>query len=134
MLLKDVTDARADYDKALALADALAEADPQNATARRFQSLSAEATSALKELETVIPLLETIVEANSQDAKSRRRVANATTMLGSARLAAGQPAEARQAWQRSRELTLVMIDEGMRVEQMQLDLAEIDSLISSISE
>ena len=95
---------------------------------------SGDASSALKELETVIPLLETIVEANRQDAKSRRRVANATTMLGRALLAAGQPAEARQAWQRSRELTLAMLDEGMRVEQMQSDLAEIDSLISAILE
>ena len=92
------------------------------------------ATSAVKELETVIPLLESIVEANRQDSKSRRRVANATTMLGRALLADGQSAEARQALERSRQLTTAMIDEGMRVEQMTLDLSEIDGILASIIE
>ncbi len=92
---------------------------------------SSNALSAVKELETVIPLLESMVEANRQDAKSRRRLANATTMLGRALLEDGQPANARLAFERSRKLTTAMIDDGMRVEQMQLDLTEIDELLSA---
>ena len=95
---------------------------------------SSNALSAVKELETVIPLLESMVEANRQDAKSRRRLANATTMLGRALLEDGQPANARLAFERSRKLTTAMIDDGMRVEQMQLDLTEIDELLSATVE
>ena len=90
------------------------------------------ATLAIKELETVIPLLESIPEANRQDAKSRRRIANAVTMLGRAFLSEGQTENARNAFERSRMLTIAMIDENMRVEQMQLDLEEIDSLIKGL--
>ena len=95
---------------------------------------SGNAQSALSELKTVIPLLESIVEANLQDAKSRRRLANAVTMLGRVLLTDGQHVQARQALERSRILTIAMIDEGMRVEQMQLDLTEIDQLISTALE
>ncbi len=101
--------------------------------AEAYQRLG-EAPSALREFETVIPLLELIVDANRQDAKSRRRLANAITMLGRAFLGDGQPVKARAVLERSRQLTVAMIDEGMRVEQMQLDLAEIDELISAIVE
>jgi eukaryotic-like serine/threonine-protein kinase len=93
---------------------------------------SGDSPSALKEFEIVIPLLETIVEANRQDAKSRRRLSNATTMLGRALLADNHSAEARKALERSRQLTTSMIEEGMRVEQMILDLAEIDEILASI--
>ena len=55
-------------------------------------------------------------------------------MLGRALLADGQSAEARQALERSRQLTTAMIDEGMRVEQMTLDLSEIDGILASILE
>ncbi len=95
---------------------------------------SGNAQSAQSVLKTVIPLLESIVEANRQDAKSRRRLANAVTMLGRVLLADSQTAQARQAFERSRLLTTAMIDEGMRVEQMKLDLSEIDELISTAVE
>ena len=95
---------------------------------------SGNTTSAITEFETVIPILETVVEANRQDAKSRRRLSNAITMLGRSLLADGQSAKASQALERSRQLTKAMIEEGMRVEQMQLDLSEIDELIASISQ
>ena len=92
------------------------------------------ATTASKECETVILLLESIPESKRQDATSRRRLANATTILGRALLADGQSAKARQTFDRSRELTTAMILEGMRVEQMQLDLSEIDELIATTIE
>jgi hypothetical protein len=53
-------------------------------------------------------------------------------MLGRALLSEGENARARDAFERARQLTLSMIDEKMRVEQMQLDLSEIEGLISSI--
>ena len=89
-------------------------------------------STASKELEIVIPLLESVPEANRQDATVRRRLSNATTLLGRALLADGQIPKARQTFERSRLLTTAMIDEGMRVEQMKLDLSEIDELLSSI--
>ena len=89
-------------------------------------------STASKELEIVIPLLESVPEANRQDAKSRRRLSNAITMLGRSLIAEGQTVKARNALERSRQLTNAMIDEGMRVEQMKLDLSEIDELLSSI--
>ncbi len=93
---------------------------------------SGNALSALKECETAILLIESIPESNRQDATTRRRLANATTMLGRTQLSAGETSKARDAFARSRQLTTAMIDEDMRVEQMQLDLSEIDSLILSI--
>lgn len=238
MLLKDVATAQSDYKIALALADDLARIDPQNATARRFQSMSAEvladvaisqnqlddallyaersldisielaakdptdgqmqrdlyicyakvakvhlarkdfdaclrnlffalnavkiakdqqpeslqaimdhnsvllriaeahleagdAASAVKECETVILIHESIPESNRQDGTLRRRLANTYTMLGRALLADSQPVQALQTLEHSRQLTNTMIDEGVRVEQMQLDLTEIENLIST---
>lgn len=90
------------------------------------------AALATRELEKVIPLLESVPEENRQDAKSRRRLANAITMSGRAYLASGEPQKARNALERSRQMTVAMIEEGMRVEQMTIDLSEIDELISSI--
>lgn len=90
------------------------------------------AALAARELEQVIPLLESVPEENRKDAKSRRRLANAITMSGRAYLASGEPQKAKNALERSRQMTVAMIDEGMRVEQMTIDLSEIDELISSI--
>ena len=95
---------------------------------------SGDASLAIKEFAIVIPLLESVPEANRQDAKSRRRLANAITLLGRAFLADGQKSKAREALERSQILTKAMIDEGMRVEQMQLDLSEIDELILTTKE
>jgi tetratricopeptide (TPR) repeat protein len=93
---------------------------------------SGNALTAKTELETIIPMLESVPEANRQDAKSRRRIANAITMLGRALLAEGDIQRAREAFERSRKMTIAMIEEKMRIEQMQLDLSEIEGLISSI--
>ena len=93
-----------------------------------------DAPAASKELEIVIPLLESVPEVNRQDAKSRRRIANAYTLLGRSFLLQTEGTKARDVLDRARKLTVAMIDEGMRVDQMQVDLAEIDSLISSLSE
>lgn len=92
------------------------------------------AASASHDLGIVIPLLESIPESNRQDAKTRRRLANAITMLGRTLAEQAQTAKARTAFERSREMTVAMIEEGVRVEQMQLDLEEIDSLIASTNE
>jgi len=93
-----------------------------------------QAQTASKECETVILLLESIPESKRQDAQSRRRLSNSITMLGRALLVVGQPEKARQALERSRQLTIAMIEDGMRVEQMQLDLTEIEELIATIVE
>lgn len=92
------------------------------------------AALAARELEKVIPLIESVPEANRQDAKSRRRLANAITMSGRAYLASGESLKAKNALERSRQMTVAMISEGMRVEQMTADLSEIDVLISSIKQ
>ncbi len=92
------------------------------------------AALAARELEKIIPLLESVPEANRQDANSRRRLANAITMSGRAYLESGEPQKAKNALERSRQMTVAMIDEGMRVEQMTIDLSEIDELISSIEQ
>lgn len=93
-----------------------------------------DAASAVKECESVILIHEAIPEANRQDATLRRRLANTYIMLGRALFADNQRAKALQSLQHARELTQSMIDEGVRVEQMRLDLAEIDTFISSMDE
>lgn len=92
-----------------------------------------DAPYATKELEVVIPLLESVPEVNRQDAKSRRRIANAHTLLGRSLILQGQVAKAREILNRARQLTVAMVDEGMRVEQMQIDLLEIDSMLEPLN-
>lgn len=93
-----------------------------------------DAPSASRELEIVIPLLESVPEDNRQDAKSRRRIANAYTLLGQSLILQNQNIKAREVLDRARQLTVAMIDDEMRVDQMQTDLAEIDRLIASLGE
>lgn len=92
------------------------------------------ASLAANDCQTVLQMLDATPESNRQDAISRRRYANATTMFGQARLAEGKMAEARSAFERSRQLTLGMIEESVRVEQMQQDLKEIESLLASLGD
>ncbi len=93
-----------------------------------------DATSASRELEIVIPLLESVPEVNRQDAKAKRRIANAYTLFGRSLIMQNQTSKAREALERARQLTVTMIDEGMRVDQMQIDLAEIDRLVASLTD
>jgi tetratricopeptide (TPR) repeat protein len=93
-----------------------------------------DAPSATKELEVVIPLMESVPEFNRQDAKSRRRIANAHTLLAQSLILQGQATKAREILDHARKLTIAMIDEEMRIEQMQLDLVEIDRLKDSLVE
>lgn len=92
-----------------------------------------DAPSASRELEIVIPLLESVPEDNRQDTKSRRRIANAYTLLGQSLILQNQNTKAREVLDRARQLTVAMIDDEMRVDQMQTDLAEIDRLITTLS-
>ena len=55
-------------------------------------------------------------------------------VLGRALLADSQSVQALQNLEHSRQLTNAMIDEGVRVEQMKLDLDEIENLISTFSD
>jgi eukaryotic-like serine/threonine-protein kinase len=91
-----------------------------------------DALLASKELEIIIPLLESVSESNRQDATSRRRIANAYTLLGRSLLLQKEYKKARDLLDRARQLTNAMIEEGMRLEQMKIDLAEIDQLIGSL--
>jgi tetratricopeptide (TPR) repeat protein len=93
-----------------------------------------DAPAASKELETVIPLLESVPQDKRQDVKSRRRIANAYTLLGQSLTLQRQTTKAREVLDRARQLTVAMIDEGMRVDQMQVDLIEIERLIGSLGE
>ncbi|MFN7890207.1 MAG: hypothetical protein ACK5OC_07955, partial [Pirellula sp.] len=47
-------------------------------------------------LEIVIPLLESVPEVNRQDVKSRRRIANAYTLLGQSLILQNQNIKARE--------------------------------------
>lgn len=93
---------------------------------------SKQSSLAQKDCETVIRIVTAIPETNRQDAMTRRRLSNATTMLGKALLQEGNVDQARSAWEQARKLTLEMIDENIRVEQMKLDLEEIDNLLTSL--
>jgi serine/threonine protein kinase len=95
---------------------------------------SGDAVSASSEFEIVIKLLESIPEVHRQDTKSKRRIANAHTLLGRALILQGQKERAREVLERARQLTSAMLEEGMRVEKMQQDSAEIEELIASLNE
>ncbi len=65
-----------------------------------------------------------------QDADSRRSVVNACSLLGRAYLSAGNVQAAIAALEKGRTFAQKMIDEEMRVAQMQEDLAEINQLLA----
>lgn len=92
------------------------------------------AATASIELESVLQMLESVPESNRQDSKSRRRIANTVTMLGRAHIANGEIEKARIALERSRQLTIAMINENMRVDQMRIDLTDIEALIQSLDD
>lgn len=92
------------------------------------------AQESAKQCEAVISVLETVPEDKRQDALTRLSIVNTLTILGRAQIVMGKTAEARAALGRAKQLAVAMIDEGMRVEQMQVALTEIDDLISTAVE
>lgn len=95
---------------------------------------SGETATAATELQSVLQLLESVPKENRQDAKSRRRIANTLTLLGRALIANNEKERALQALERSRQLTTEMINENVRVDQMQIDLDQINEIIASLND
>lgn len=93
---------------------------------------SESASQASEECLRAIALYQTIPAENLQDAKARRRMVNALTMLGRALVAEGREAEGLEALVRARTLAMAMIDENVRAEQMQLDLEEIEGVMEEV--
>jgi eukaryotic-like serine/threonine-protein kinase len=79
-----------------------------------------------KQCATAVQVLESVPEANRQDAVSQRRLVNALTMLGRAMLMNGNKLFALDTLERAKQLANEMIASDMRAEQMKADLAEIE--------
>lgn len=97
-------------------------------------SESGDLQAAIPHCQLSITLQESIPEALRQDANSRRRLANSLTMLGRAQLGIGQKEDASSSLKQARQLIMTMIDDKMRVEQMQLDLKDVEDLINSLND
>jgi len=80
----------------------------------------------------VIASLESIPEETRRDGQTSRRLVNAYIFLGRARKGTEEFDKARSALQTARLLTQEMIDNGVRVSQMVLDLKDIEEELATI--
>ena len=80
----------------------------------------------------MIASLESILEETCRDGLTSRRLVNPYTFLGRARKGTAEFDKARSAPQTARSLTQAMIDNGVRVSQMVLDLKDIEEELATI--
>jgi len=93
---------------------------------------SGDPISSCTQCELVIASLESIPEETRRDGLTSRRLVNAYTFLGRARKGTEEFDKARSALQTARLLTQAMIDNGVRVSQMVLDLKDIEEELATI--
>lgn len=96
------------------------------------QLATKQSAEAEENCKTTLQVFESVPSENRQDAIALRRIVNAWTMLGRAQVDLQNFGEARKSLERAKELTLDMIANQVRVEQMKADLEEIETLLESI--
>lgn len=96
------------------------------------QLATKQSAEAEENCKTTLQVFESVPAENRQDAIALRRIVNAWTMLGRAQADLQKFDEARKSLERAKELTLEMIANQVRVEQMKADLEEIETLLDSI--
>lgn len=93
---------------------------------------SGDPISSCAQCELVIASLESIPEETRRDGLTSRRLVNAYTFLGRARKGTEEFEKARSALRTARLLTQAMIDNGVRVSQMVIDLKDIEEELATI--
>jgi hypothetical protein len=141
--MEDYSSCLAQLSEVLSIVKAAFEIQPSSLQAAREYSVvllrMAEAQIAMQspseaeqQCQLALTVLLSVPEELRQDAVSRRRVVNTWTMLGQTQQMQGKNSVARQSWDEAKKLATAMIAENMRIEQMEADLAEIESLLGSL--